>query len=249
MMRKYLSVLVAIVVLISATCAAAETQYEHPETGYIAIVWDDAELLTDEEEERLLEVMNPITAYGHAVFSSDTNNGGERTSDLAESVLRSVCARFESGTIFEIDMDNRMLYIFSDGAIYDIVTKSYADTITDNVYRYATDGRYFDCASEAFRQILRLLEGQSISQPMKHINNALLALALGIFLNFFVLTVKTKKNDRKAAQGAIVYQGRISNLKVVAGELKRVYAPKKSGSSRGGGGGGGRSGGGGGHRF
>lgn len=44
------------------------------------------------------------------------------------------------GTVFAIDMDNRNIWIHSDGAVYQVVTKGYADTVTDNVYRYASRG-------------------------------------------------------------------------------------------------------------
>ena len=45
----------------------------------------------------------------------------------------------ESGTIFVIDMDNRNIWIHSNGAINRTINKAYAETITDNVYTYASD--------------------------------------------------------------------------------------------------------------
>lgn len=225
-------------------------QYQDADTGYYAIVWDDAELLTDEEEEYLLYDMMPITEFGHVVFSSDYQD--EMNTDYwAEEVLRLVCDPGESGTIFEIDMTNREIFIYSDGEIHKTVTKSFAYTITDNVYRFATEGRYYDCASEAFSQIYSVLGGGSIAQPMKHINNALLAVAFGILLNFIILNIKKKRNNKNAAKEAIVFNGSITALSVIPGQLIKVYRPKSSssGGRSGGGGGGGRSGGGGGHRF
>lgn len=223
-------------------------QYQDADTGYFAVLWDDADLLTEEEEEWLIYDMIPITGYGHVVFSTDYQN--ELDTELwAEKVLRTVCDSGESGVVFEIDMTHRQLYIYSDGEIHKTVTKSYAYTITDNVYKYATDGRYYDCASEAFSQIFSLLGGKNIAQPMKHINNALLAVGFGILLNFIILNIKKKKNNKNAAKEAIVFNGSITALNVIPGPLSRVYNPPKSSSSGGGGGGGGRSGGGGGHSF
>lgn len=227
-------------------------QYQDAETGYIAILWDDADLLTDEEEEWLINDMMPITAYGHVVFSSDYQD--EMSTDYwAEEVLRIVCNSGESGIIFEIDMTNREIFIYSDGEIHKTVTTSYAYSITDNVYRYATDGRYYDCASRAFLQVYSLLGGKSIAQPMKHINNVLLAAAFGLLINFIMLNIKKKKNNKNAAKEAIIFNGSITALNIIPGQLHRVYNPPKSSSSgggrSGGGGGGRRSGGGGGHRF
>lgn len=225
-------------------------QYINPETGYIAVVWDDADLLTDEEEELLINDMIPITAFGNVVFSSDYQDE-LYTDQWAEEVLRYVCDRGESGVIFEIDMTNRQIYIYSDGDIYDTVTTSYAYTITDNVYRYAVDGEYYECAANAYGQMISLLGGKSIAQPMKHINNLLLSISCGILLNFIILNVKKKKNHKNTAKEAIVFNGSITGLSVIPGPLSRVYNPPRSssGGGRSGGGGGGRSGGGGGHSF
>ena len=50
---------------------------------------------------------------------------------------------------------------------------SYADSITDNVYTYASNRDYFSCAAKGFERELNLLKGQKIRQPMKYISNAL----------------------------------------------------------------------------
>lgn len=165
-------------------------RYENPETGYCVIVEDDANLLTEEEQAKLAEEMQGITAYGNVAFKSITENATS-TSTYADDYYHTLFG-MKSGTLFLIDMDNRNIWVFSDGEMYDVITTAYAETVTDNVYRYASNEEYYKCASRAFGQITALLKGQRIAQPMKYISNILLALSLGLLLNFGLAVCLTK---------------------------------------------------------
>ena len=146
---------------------AEASVYKNSETGWQVIVDDRADLLTDEEESRLASEMEPVTAYGNAAFISCYASGS--TSSYAKGLYRDLFGS-DSGTIFMIDMENRNIWIQSNGAIYRTITKSYANTITDNIYKYASNGDYYTCASTAFSEILILLEGGKIAQPMRFIS-------------------------------------------------------------------------------
>ena len=126
----------------------AEVLYQNPEKGYEVLIEDDADLLNAEEITTLAETMKPITQYGNVAFKSVSYNTWD-TDDFAENFYKSTFGN-DSGTVFVIDMDNRNIYIYSKGAVYRLITKSYANTITDNVYRYASKKEYFNCANEAF---------------------------------------------------------------------------------------------------
>ncbi len=232
--------------------------YQNPDTHYQALIEDDAGLLNQEQREALLQVMEEITAYGNVAFVSVNENSGT-TDDFARGYYRS---RFgtDSGTIFVIDMDNRNIWIHSNGGIYGVITSAYADTVTDNVYRYAMDADYYGCAREAFLQIHALLKGQRIAQPMKYISNALLAVILAMLANFGLAVGVTRlhKPGEKALLANIHRKFHYSNLKASYTHKTKVYDPVsqggtggggRGGGGRGGGGGGGRSGGGGGHGF
>ncbi len=228
---------------------------ENSDTGCRIVVEDEAELLTEEERLELLEEMKKITAYGNAAFLTVDRNDGS-TEELARSYYRKQFGT-DSGTVFLIDMDNRNIWIHSDGGIYQVITAAYANTITDNVYRYASREDYYGCAREAFRQIQALLEGQKIAQPMKYISNALLALILALLGNFGLIIFFTRL--RKPREDAILadihrklhYSGIVGTYT----HQTQIYDPVSRGSGGGrsggggGGGGGGRSGGGGGHSF
>ena len=247
-------ILLFLVLLLCHASAVDAKTYHNPETGYRAYVEDDADLLKDSEELALLAKMKQVTSYGGAAFVSSQAEA-ESAGKLAESRYREFFGK-DSGTLFLIDMYNRKIWIFSDGAIYKIITKGYANTITDNVFRKATYGHYYECAAEAFDQINLLLDGQAIAQPMKHISNALVAFVLALLLcyGFVKLTGLSLRPTAEAILGAAVTSYALRNSKTsFVGETKK-YDPVSHGSGGGSGGGGffgggGSSGGGGGHSF
>lgn len=219
------------------------------ETGYEIYIDDWADLLTPAEEKDLLAIMEPITAYGNVAFVSIDYNAYHSVESYAENYGYSHF-RNESYTLFVIDMDYRKVCVYSDGAIYDTITKAYANTITDNIYSYASDAEYYECAYHAFDQINTLLEGRTIAQPMKYISNALLAVVLALLINYFLVmfTSRSKKvHDRQLLDG-IYTKVDINNPTIQFLHQSRRYSPQSSGGGGGhrGGGGGGHSGGGGG---
>ena len=213
---------------------------------------DGAGLLTEEEEGNLKKTMQQILPYGGCAFVTTSDNY-ETASDYARSRYRDYFGT-ASGVLFLIDMNNRRIEIFSDGAIYRVITKNYANTITDNVYTYAKSGDYYTCANEAFLQIRTLLAGGRITQPMKYICNALIALIAAFLLQFaFVRSFsKTRKASRSEILGAAKVRFQLRNVNATYLGRTKEYSPVSSssgGHSGGGGGGGHSSGGGGGHSF
>ena len=238
----------------NAFAADEDVRYRNSETGYESVIIDDADLLTDGEENSLLEVMNPITQYGNCVFVSTTHNSGS-TDAMAESIYNGMYGNNTSnGVLFIVDMQNRYLCIYHSGnAVSGIITDSRCNTITDNVYRYASEGDYYSCATNVYDQIFTLLEGGMIAQPMKLVSNILLSIVLGMILAYLI--VRRMSSTRKASQAemlaAIQYAQNFGNFqKVFTGQTRR-YDPPSSSSSGGGGGGGGGGGssGSGGHSF
>ena len=247
----------------SSTMIASEAISHNTKTGYGVYIDDDAELLTASEENDLCQAMEPITAYGNIVFVSIASNSYSSVEDFAADYGYS---RFgnESYTLFIIDMDYREIFIYSDGEIYETINDGYAYTITDNVYTYASDGTYYECAYHAFEQILTLLEGRSIAQPMKYISNALLAIVLALLINYFIVmhTSRSVKASNSELLSGIYTKVNVKNpTKKFLHQTKR-YSPQNTDSNNGArsrssggfsggssGGGGGSRGGGGGHKF
>ena len=236
------------------------------ETHYQLIIEDEAELLTEAERHQLEDQMMPLTEYGNIAFITIGENPSGSTEVYAENYYYDHF-RNDSGTLMIIDMDSRYIYICSAGDNYRTITDEKAYIITDNIYRYARSGDYFECAMEAFREINKLLSGGKILEPMRYTSNIIISLVLGFFFAFFFVmaTARTKQASNKE----LLDSGK-KELEVVSSEVKktgdhRVYNPHTdSGSSGGssysggssggfsgggGGGGGGFSGGGGGHGF
>ena len=227
-----------------------EYQYTNEETKFTATIEDNANLLTIEERQKLFEEMKPLTKYGHTAFVSTANNQSTVES-FADTYYHSHYGT-ESGTIFIIDMSNRKIYIFSDGANYRTVTSSKAYSITDNTYTYATNKDYYGCASYSFKQINTILDGGKIAEPMRYTSNIFIAMTLAFFFSFLYILSKSKMV--KASTRSIVdnceIDFQIGETSVYKTGQHRVYSPQSSGGSGGGGGGGGgSSGGGGGHSF
>lgn len=223
-------------------------EYLNEDTGYCAKIEDVAELLNPEQESCLLEAMQGITAYGNVAFHSTDSNYTSAAAYAQQYYYNQF--KDNSGTLFLIDMRNRMIYIFSDGAIYRIITKGKANTITDNIYQYASDGDYYTCAVAAFSQELALLEGGRISQPMKYVSNALLAFVLAFIICYFIVRqcATTKKPSDAEVLTGLTARQHILDFQVQQTHSERVYSPSSSGSGGSGGGSSG-GGGGGGHSF
>lgn len=231
----------------------AEVIYTNEETGYQVCIEDDADLLSEEEEQALARQMLGITAYGNALFKSIEVNDYS-TDSYARSYYQE-CFGTDSGTMFLIDMDNRNIWIRNGGKISRVITDSYSDTITDNCYRYASRGEYYNCAAEAFTEIETLLKGQRIAQPMKYICNAFLALILSLLITLGLarLLSRTVAPGREELLKSAKHRFQLTDPRAeYTHTTKRYDPPSDSGGSSGGGGGGGGSssgGSGGGHSF
>lgn len=222
--------------------------YVNEQTGYKATIDDQVNLLSDEEKVQLLKEMQDLTKYGNAVFaSSDTPN--YNVDGYAKSYYHEKFST-ASGTLFMIDMYNRKIAIFSDGENYKTITKSKALSITDNVYRYASQSDYYNCASVAFKDVLRLLNGGKINEPMRYTSVAFLSLIIAFFLSFLYVLANTK--IKKATSEDVLKNCNISydigEIKAEKTGQRKVYIPPPTTGSGSGfsGSGGGFSGGGGG---
>lgn len=227
--------------------------YVNENTNYQVIIEDDAYLLTNDEILSLVNDMKPLTEYGNIAFKS-INQNRYTSSYFAEKYYYEIFGT-SSGTLFLIDMDNRYIYIYSDGSNYRTITNDKADIITDNVYKYASNQDYYECAKEAFNQVNILLSGGKIAEPMRYISNILLSFILVFLINFIIILFKSK--IKIASEEEIIsncnIKFNVNNIAVYKVGNHRVYSPRTSssgGSSSGGSSGGGSSsGGGGGHRF
>ena len=225
------------------------------ETGYRVVVYDGAGLLSASEMKDLASEMAPIAYYGNVAFvTTDSNSYGD-IMRYSDAVYDEMFGNHANGVMLIIDMDEREISIYSDGDMHKVITDAYGYDITDNIYRYATNKEYYNCASKGFEQIYAVLKGQKIARPMRYVCCALMALLLSFLINFVVVS---KGSKIQRTSGAEMLSGAYKSLRytppavIKTGETK-TYSPQSSGSGGGGGsrggGGGGHSGGGGHHGF
>lgn len=225
-------------------------KYTNPSTGYGVYIDDTADLLNDSEEQELIKIMTPVTEYGHAIYLTTEAHTFQTTGAYVEDYYLSNFGAYKSGIVLCIDNDLEYDYVYSEGKIYDTVGKSFADTITDNIYRYSMKEQWFQGASVAFDQIYKVLEGKRIAQPMKYICNTFLGLLIALMINFLIVNNKSKLkgvSTTEMVEGSLK-QVQFNGVSTQFINQSRVYSPRSSSSSGGGShGGGGHHGGGGGH--
>lgn len=180
--KRNLCFLIAVLFLVFPVRVLASGNSE-----YQLVIEDDANLMTESQRMDLKKDMEPILQYGNVAFKSIVSND-MTTSDFASQYSHKMFGN-DSNVVFLIDMDHREIFIFSNGAIYKVITNAYAYTITDNTYRYASKGDYYQCAQKSFSQIDALLEGQRINQPMKYASNFFIALMFSMLINYILVKI------------------------------------------------------------
>ena len=241
--------IVRFLALLSAFCLmACSVQAEawrqvNESTGYSAVIEDPAGLLRTGETEEVGAAMLPVTAYGHAGFLTCGAAEGDASSVLTKARRwgDSLFGSASPYTVFMIDMSTRRLGIYSSRGLYSLLTTARANTITDNVYQYATFGEYAACAKEAFTEMSRVMAGEKIAEPMKQVSNILLALICAILISYLVISARMKKEQEIVLPDVVKSTAAGIGTVVTAHTLKRVVH-HDSGSGGGGGGGGGSHG-------
>ncbi len=258
-MRKHLiAFTLLILAVLMPTYVFADTnavRYTNTETNYRVYIVDLADLISSSDEESLVEDMMPLTAHGHVIFISLSENPYSSANTYAKNFCLDTFGR-QSASVFIIDMDTRYIRIYNQEDISYTLTDDYCETITDNVYTYASDEEYYTCASKAFKQMTDVVEGKRIAQPMKYICNAFFAVAIALLINYFIVMAfsRSRKPSTKQVIGGIYSKVDIYNARADFVNQTKRYSPQSSSSSggsgrSGGGGGGGGHSSGGGHRF
>lgn len=225
-----------------------------------AFILDEAGILSQTDEESVIQNMQSLTKYGDVALY--TRSAGDADSTSAERFAAEKFQQFigndeADGILLLIDMKERMIYLETHGRFASKISVGKANSITDSVYRYASNGQYARCAKEAFKKSGRMMEGGFVFSKLKIVSNLLIAFMCSIILNFFVLRQLNRKKKTEAQEFSYANKGhtdiREKSVKEVSHNTVRI---RNSSGSHYGGGGGFRSGGGGGfhshgggHRF
>ena len=144
---------------------------------------DRANLFTREQERQLQEKYADLSQYCDAGLLTIGDDGHASTERYARDYVNGEFGQ-RAAIVFVIDVHLREIWVYANEAGLRIVSRADARAIADNVYQHASGGAYFACADEAFGQIRDLCAGRDIARPVKHITNALIALVLGILVNY-----------------------------------------------------------------
>lgn len=215
------------------------------------ILVDDADLFTSEQEKQLKEQMLPMVSYGNVALITNVAAYNGEANKFAEQLCHEYFPN-GSGVVFLIDMYQRRIEFRAIGSMRQNVTNSRASGIADNIYTYASDGNYYECAQKGLEQLQIILEGGHLSVPMRYVSNFFFAASISLLIVFGAVYLdRTKWNMGKAVDNLEknIPDGQKSAPNVIIVSKKktketRVSNSSSSGSSGGGGGGGGSSGGG-----
>ncbi len=169
--------------------------WRNSSTGYQAVIEDEINLLTSQEERQLLDEMIPLTEYGNVAFWSTREYASGKLSQA--EARRYALFELQSASILVINMNLRTVTIQSYGKLSDVITVSRANSITSHVGGNLTDGRYYSVSADAFSRMNSLMRAERIAQPMKVLSEICIALMVGLLLVLkCVLTYVTtyKKN-------------------------------------------------------
>lgn len=198
------------------------------------LIEDEANLLNEKQEENLKTNMIKLTEFGNVIFKTSNSFTNKDPLKYIQDYYYSKF-RNSAGVAFYIDMNKRKICACATGGLDKVITNGKCDTITDNVYRYASNKDYYQCASEAFNQINKLLNGQKIAESMKYICNAILSLMLASFASFGIfkyLTGIKKAGQKEILKECSVY---LEHTPIIINKIgtHRVYSPISDSSSGG----------------
>ena len=243
MLKKVKCLLLIFIILISlqpTLSNAVTTENNSINNNYSIIIEDDADLLTDIEEQQLKKQMTELLEFGNVMFKTTDILNSSTSLRYIQNYYYSKLGN-QRGTAFYIDMNKRQVCACATGGLDRIITSSKCDTIMDNVYTYARRGDYYGCAKETFLQMNKLLNGEKIAESMKYYCNAILSIMISLFLSygFFMLI----SNNRRASGQELINECEVffkhSPIQVEKAGSHREYSPVSDSSSSGGSSGGG----------
>ena len=212
-------------------------------------IHDEADLLSPSEEEELYDYLESLDdSINYYIVTSDAYNSSEISSRLDR--LYSTRYNNSDGSAFIIDMYNRELFLKAYGSTRRKLSKADALDITDNTYKYASKGQYYDCILKIYEQADSTVHLILLIRPMRYLICFFLAIIIGFLVTFYTAIVSRINGFKSAKSSQILATGvAITSTPVIYNTIKRIHNSDSGGGSSGGGCGGGCSSCGGGHSF
>ena len=206
--------------------------------AYRVYMQDDADLLTDEEEQRLIGVMEGLLPHGNVAFLSTAKGSGptaQKALDYRENTLG--LPRRIPLILLIIDMKNREIYLFSQGSLESVITRSNATAITEEAARYLSGGKYYLGAEKAFVLTQDLFVTRTVPSAMRLTAALVAAPALGLLVAALVmlrssqLHSASRNGTQPMGQGKLRIAAHVEILEQKVLQTSKEPIPKSSGGS------------------
>lgn len=162
------------------------------ESGYQALIIDQAGILTESETTRIAELMKPITEYGHITVLI----GSEFASAsilYAEEYGRNKWGG-ESGTAILIDPKEKVFDIYNNGYIRRNIGETARKNLVYEYGEYVDEGEYVTCLVMVLDKMNVMLTENVIANPIKSFSYALLALVTAMVVMYSVVDSSMRKH-------------------------------------------------------
>ena len=227
--------------------------YTTGENGNEAVIDDQLDFFTPEQEAELIVEMSELLKYGNVIVVTATC-GQMATDSVTEreacDYYRSYFNGEPSGLIFaeimDPDLSSGSIGLYAFGSVDGPISNEDGETIMDNAYRNVNRKDYYGYALYSIREAGQYLKTGELARPMKWISNVFLAIVLGLMINFGLISFSRRSRKAKEAEllSGMYQHFQMSDNSMILTHTTKVYDPP---SSSGGGHGGGGHGGGGGH--
>ena len=184
-------VLIILVTIFSSVINSASNspEYLDEESGYRAIIVDDADLLDPAGEKEILEEMKNLTEFANiAIYTTKSKSGTKNELEKAKEKRIELFGK-ENSAVLIIDMHLRKIGIHRNGNMEEYFSNTTVNNITNNVAGMAHKGNYSGCCRSAIHQMLSVIQGEKVPEPMRHIGNLCISVALGILASFGIAIV------------------------------------------------------------
>ena len=200
-MRKLYYFLICFIMLLAISYSAKAAA----SNVYIA---DDAKLLTEDERDDLQKYLESLDGnLNYVAVTTEENDFGRSTDEILESYYNNKYDDTQAGIAFIIDMYHREIILSGYGDTRFLLKKSDEQDVTDNVYRYAMNGEYYDCMLNAFEQADVIVNDGFVLRPMRIIVTALISLIIGFLTPFFIAMRKRSKLSLDTEEREIIMTG------------------------------------------
>lgn len=168
-----------------------ENTYTNPETGFKALIADEAKCLSQEEKENLQDSMNPLTQYGNIGCCIIENDGlinklyGEAReqrkarfkNEKNASILLIIVPKKTNGSYSD---EKVYSYLHLEGKFNSFFSQIKREEICNSVDQDLTEKRVYSAAVEVFRQMNEHASEKAAVDSQRLFSYGLIALVLGL---------------------------------------------------------------------